>query len=405
MGHGPRFSARRDIAQWGLSFAPDQLHPVRITRLQDETHKSIASAGPSTPVSFLGFKEFPPIGFVKKICSLLLAANDQAHARAVSETREKKQYFKEKLAMTRKLQRQKRVKHRDPMSAFNESPKAFVIDDEEDDLSLASKWQLSEDPRIINVWIRADCMGSIEAVEKYLQEIKIPNDDLEINIVRKDIGPVTDELVKEMDFKNCVILSFRTPLKKQNYKRKRVQVFNQNVIFHLFEDFIKFLEDKLPMKQDITVLGHATVQEIVNPHDAKPVPVVLINNGKFAKNGHFRVKRQGQIVYEQSGAHFRDTNADEVETGSSCRLALDFHQWNPNDLVECINIRFSKTTVDSPQFPLDEELEQSLFQYQPAEPNVNVTNIDFDQLQTVSSSPKVVAKKRKGKLYFEDVQN
>ena len=89
----------------------------------------------------------------------------------------------------------------------------------EDHLDAVSKWSSTphtNDPRQLNIWIRADTWGSIEALENYLYQIVIPNQEYYFQIISKDIGPLFEQIIKECDSRNCYILNFNVPIKKDH---------------------------------------------------------------------------------------------------------------------------------------------------------------------------------------------
>ncbi|ETO15293.1 hypothetical protein RFI_22070, partial [Reticulomyxa filosa] len=209
-------------------FLPDGLEPIRITRLHDETHTAIQTAGPSTPISFLGCKDLPSVG------TLIIGTKDKTEAMTISEMRKRKEHFKHKIELALRMKRERELKEK----KTKKKKKRSKNENEDDNFTSPFTWLSTQDPKTLNIWIRADCWGSIEALEKYLQEIKIPNDDFHFYIFNKDVGPVTEELIREIDHKNCFILAFNTYVDKPKQALKHVKIFQHNIIFHLFHDFI-----------------------------------------------------------------------------------------------------------------------------------------------------------------------
>ena len=90
----------------------------------------------------------------------------------------------------------------------------------------------------------------------------------------------------------------------------------------------------------------------------------IIETGRIKYDGHYRVKRNGKIIYEQWGVtelkHFA-VNVDEVESGDECGLKLNFEDWKAEDLIECLDIVQEKNKIAPPIFDLDPSLQKSLY--------------------------------------------
>lgn len=233
-----------------------------------------------------------------------------------------------------------------------------------------AKWSSTphtNDPRQLNIWIRADTWGSIEALENYLYQIVIPNEEYYFQIISKDVGPLYENIIKECDSRNCYILNFNVPIKKGRYKERHVSIFDSNIIFDLFNKFIETLEDKLAPIEQHVLCGRAWVKEVFEVKEKESMSKVagcIVETGKVKFDGHFRVKRNGKILYEQWGVtelkHFA-VNVEEIESGDECGLKLDFDDWEPEDLIECLEITQEKNKIAPPIFDLDPSLQQSLY--------------------------------------------
>ena len=190
---------------------------------------------------------------------------------------------------------------------------------------------------------------------------------------------------------------FQCANKKGSYKPKYVKVFDSNIIFNLFDKFIETLEDKLaPIEQHI-LCGRAWVKEVFQVketdkekrQDTTKVAGCIVETGKIKYDGHFRVKRNGKIIYEQWGVtelkHFA-VNVDEIESGDECGLKLQFDDWQPEDLIECLEIVQEKNKIAPPIFDLDPVLQQSLYAGSSGGgPGDNNDNVHIHESRTVYS--------------------
>ncbi len=133
----------------------------------------------------------------------------------------------------------------------------------------------------------------------------------------------------------------------------------------MFNKFIETLEDKLQPIESHVLCGRAWVKEIFKVNEAI-IAGCIIETGKIKYDGHYRVKRNGKVIYEQWGVtelkHFA-INVDEVESGDECGLKLEFQDWKSEDLVECLDIIQEKNKIEPPIFDLDPSLQQSLYYF------------------------------------------
>eukprot|EP01084_Bolivina_argentea_P312439 540904_1 len=405
----------------------------KISRLHDEYGNNIDTAGPSTAVSFLGFQKVLP-----EVGTILIAANDDKHANDIIHMRQHNEYFINKLKIHARVSSSHPKLH-DPTIGLSSSSTSRLEDVDEDNLDAISKWSTlphTNDPRQLNIWIRADTWGSIEALENYLYQIIIPNDEYYFQIISKDVGSLYENVIRECDSRNCFILNFNVPIKKGSYKVKHVEIFDSNIIFDLFNKFIETLENKLQPIEKHILCGKAYVREIFevkdkeNNNELTKIAGCIIETGKIKYDGHFRIKRNNKIIYEQWGVselkHFA-INVDQVEAGDECGLKLEFKDWKEEDYIECLDIIQEKNKIAPPIFDLDPDLQKTLyhsnynvlkekeneihihesrtvFSYEDEFENDNDNNEFIGDHKNTSHATRVIAKKVKpGKYVFETV--
>eukprot|EP01083_Nonionella_stella_P059721 156301_1 len=395
---------------------------AKISRLQNENGVNIDCAMPSTPVSFLGFhKALPEVG------TILIAAHNDKHAFDLIQMRETHEYYRNKLKIHARVSSSHPKLH-DPTAALaGNSSHSSMEDVEEDELNIEAKWSSTpntDNPRQLNIWIRADTWGSIEAIENYLYQIRVPNEEYYFEIISKDIGPLYENIIKQCDSRNCYILNFNVPIKRSSYKSKHVAVFDSNIIFDLFNKFIETLEDKLAPIEQHVLCGRAWVKEVFEVKDKERTSYVagcIVESGKIKYDAHFRVKRNGNIIYEQWGVtelkHFA-VNVDEIECGDECGMKLEFEDWQPEDLIECLDIIQEKNKIEAPIFDLDPSLQHSLYSgtggdamHQAMDTVFAYSGEDYEDEnefigthKNTSDAPRVRATKdKKGRRVFESV--
>ena len=125
---------------------------------------------------------------------------------------------------------------------------------------VSAKWSSTpstNDPRQLNIWIRADSWGSIEALENYLYQIVIPNDEYYFQIISKDVGPLYEHIIKECDSRNCFILNFNVPIKRGRFRERHVSIFDSNIIFDshtISNPSHKYINKNAPEKCKLIIL-------------------------------------------------------------------------------------------------------------------------------------------------------
>ncbi len=274
----------------------------KVKALIDDSGKSLKEAGPSIPVKVLGFNGNPSPGE-----EFTVMRNDR-EARQVAEERSDSNRM-DKLAPVR------------PVTLEN------LFD------SIADGQK-----KTLNLILKTDVQGSLEAIIEALK--KVPNDKVDINFVLSAIGPISINDVLLARASQAVIIGFGT--KTDNAaataaKREQVQIKLFSVIYELIDQVKEAMAGMLDPELRESQVGKATVKKVFTL-SKYPVAGCLVDSGRIARNGHARVVRKNQPIYDgtiQTLKRFQD-DASEVRAGMECGIRLgNFDDYMENDTIEC----------------------------------------------------------------------
>ncbi len=266
----------------------------RVRSMKDWRGEAVTSASPSMPVKLLGFKVAPAVGDVMEV------PEDE---KALAKMR-------------------KPVK-----SAVDESMKATAAPE-------AKK----EGKMLLNVIIRADVLGSLEAFLGMLEKVK--HDAVGIDVVAKGLGNITDGDIDKAEATQSIIYGFNvkpTTSAEQLARDKNVEILQSPIIYKLFEDVMVRLQKKLPAEQILTELGKVEVLASFKKLDRGGVIGGKVLGEKVRAGTKLRILRDGAVVGEgeilklQSGRQ----NVKEVSGGSECGIEYSSRtRIEPGDVLE-----------------------------------------------------------------------
>ena len=275
----------------------------RVRAMVDYNGKKLTEAGPSVPVEIMGLDEAPMSG-------------DEFNA--VSD---------EKLARQLVEQRKEKAKEEE----FNRFQKVTL-----DTLfSTLEEGMLKE----LNIIIKADVQGSVEAVKQSL--LKIENDEVRVRIIHGAVGAVNDCDVMLAHASNAIIVAFATGVEQvaaDNAARDGVEVKQYNIIYDLIADVEAAMRGMRSVKYRDVDTGAAEVREIYTVSTVGTIAGSIVTSGNIKRNGKVRVIRNGEQLADtpiKNLKRFKD-DVKEVSSGYECGISLE--NWNdlkPGDVLEC----------------------------------------------------------------------
>ena len=273
-----------------------------VRAMNDDKGRSVKKAGPSIPVEILGLSEVPEGG------DLFYAVDDERKAREVVENRK----FKEKQSRQQK---------------------AAAI-------SLDNLFEHIEEGKIkdLNIIVKADVQGSVEAVTQSLT--RISNDEVRVNVIHGAVGAVTESDVMLASASGAIIVGFNvrpTPGAVTSAENAEVDIRLYRVIYDAIEDIEKALKGMLEPTFREAIIGHAEIRTTFRVSGVGTIGGAYVTDGKIQRNSKVRVVRDGIVIHEGelgSLKRFKD-DAKEVHSGYECGLSIDkFNDIKDGDVVE-----------------------------------------------------------------------
>ncbi len=263
----------------------------RIKRMMDEKGKELASAGPSEPARVIGF-EAPP------------------------ENGEKVYGFREKKRAQQIADSRESVADRYTPGA---TPARVSLEDVFSEIRSSAVKEL-------NVVIKADVQGSLEAVKEALAKIDI--EGVKVNIIRSGVGQINETDIMLASPAGAMVIGFNVTMAGQLRKlaeREKVQVRIYRIIYKLLED-VELAVSSLFEPDIVDVpLGELEIRAIFRVDRNSVICGGMVTRGKIQRNAYYNLRRGGEIILEgQLGSlkRFKD-DAREVTEGFECGLRID----------------------------------------------------------------------------------
>jgi len=281
---------------------------ARVKTMHDEHGKELKEVGPSTPVKITGLSDLPEAG------SEFIAVSTEKEARSIALARLEE--HKGKLAQ----------KGKRGLEGFLESKAA------------------AQEKKVLNVIIRADVQGSLEALKQSLQKIK--SDKAELNIISDEVGQISESDVELSAASNALIVGFHTKVESHAeglIKAKKVVVKLHNIIYHAVDEVRELLRQKLDKIAKENEMGKAEVKAVFKSSHLGRIAGCMVIDGLIKRNHHMRVNRAGSIIWKGSVASLKKVKEDvrEVSKGMECGILLNgFNDFQVGDILESYEISY-----------------------------------------------------------------
>lgn len=259
----------------------------KVRAMKNDRGEDLQEAGPSVPAQIIGFKVAPEVGDI-----LNVAAQEGA----------------EKIDVRAKNAKQTGASRQTVASALD-------MQDDEDNKK-----------KTLNLVVKADVLGSLEAIIGSLQRIR--HDEVGVKIVGKGLGNITENDVATAEATGGTLIGFHvnpTPSAQETINEKEIPFIRYDVIYHLIEWVKEELEKLLETEKIITEIGNLKVMGIFRT-DKKAMTIGgRVESGKVIKGAKVRVKRDGEIVGEGIIATVQrgQSEAKEAPAGTECGLRFE----------------------------------------------------------------------------------
>ncbi|MBD0292014.1 MAG: translation initiation factor IF-2 [Jiangellaceae bacterium] len=279
----------------------------RVRAMLDEFGKPIEEAGPSRPAQVLGLTSVPNAG------DKFLVADDDRTARQIAEKRE---------AMERN-------------ASLAKARKRVTLED----------WLVASKVETLNLIIKGDVSGSVEALEDALLKIDV-GEDVTLRIIHRGVGAVTDNDVNLASIDQGIIIAFNVRAAKsteQLAEREGVEIRYYSVIYQAIDDIEAALKGMLKPEFEEVALGSAEVREVFRSSKFGNIAGCMVAGGVIRRNARARLIRDGVVVADnlaiESLRRFKD-DVTEVREGFECGIGLgSFNDIKVDDQIETFEVR------------------------------------------------------------------
>ena len=275
----------------------------RVRAMVDETGKTVENAGPSIPVEILGLSGAPNAGDDIQVVS------SERQAREVAMSRE--------------------AKYRETKLAAQQAAKLESMFDRMKD----------GDVKTINIMIKADVQGSVEALRESL--LKLATDDIRVNVIAGSVGGISESDVNLALASEAVVIAFN--VRADATARRLIQDAEMNVryysvIYDVINDVRDAMTGMLGSEIREEFIGLAEVRDVFRSSKLGAIAGCMITEGVVKRSNPIRVLRDNVVVYEgelESLRRFKDDVA-EVRNGTECGIGVKgYNDVQPGDQIEC----------------------------------------------------------------------
>ncbi len=275
----------------------------KIRSLVDDKGKSIKKAGPSAPVGIIGFCKMPLAGDNFQIVP------DDKLAKIIINERE-------------------------------EEGRSKIV--EKLELSLDNLFLEIKEGKIdkLNIILKTDTQGSLDALQEAIKKIKIENEEVKIDIIHAGVGNVNETDVMLASASKAIIIGFniRPDANVQKIaKSEKVDIRLHKIIYNLIDEIKSALKGYLKPKIEEYICGQAEVREIFKIPKIGTIAGSYVLSGKLSNNDNIRVIRDGKLIYEGKVSSLKRFKEDvkEVNTGFECGIGVEkFNDIKIKDILE-----------------------------------------------------------------------
>ena len=278
----------------------------RVRVMVDDKGRKVKEAGPSVPVEIMGLAEAPQAG------DAFDAVSDERLARELVEQRKQKQK--------------------------EEQFKSFEKVTLENLFSSLKEGELKE----LNIIVKADVQGSVEAVKQSLE--KLSNDEVRVKIIHGGVGAINESDVMLANASNAIIVGFNVrpdPVAAQNAERDGVDIRCYRIIYDCIDEIEAAIKGMLAPKFREVQQGRAEVRQVVKISSVGNIAGCYVLSGKVTRNSKIRVVRDGIVITEDEISSLRRFKDDvkEVAQNFECGIGLaKFNDIKEGDIFEAFTI-------------------------------------------------------------------
>ena len=274
----------------------------RVRAMTNDLGRRIKTAAPSTPVSITGLNEAPMAG------DHFAVYEDEKAARAAGEERAK-----------RALMKQRQQTHRVSLDNLFDTLKAGEM-------------------KTVNVIIKADVQGSVEALAASL--LKIDVEGVRVNVVHSAVGAINESDITLAEASDAVVIGFNvrpTPQARQQAETDEVEIRLHSIIYKVIEEIEDAMKGMLDPEFEEKILGEAIIRETFKVSKVGTIGGFMVTNGKITRDSSARVIRDGVVIFDGKLASLKHYKDDVKEVGNAQEGGLMIENYNDikvDDVIE-----------------------------------------------------------------------
>ncbi len=279
----------------------------RIKAMNDYRGEKLLEAGPSTPVEILGLSDVPGAG------DRIELAQDEKAAREVATGR---------------------------VSQDREA--SFVVKSRGLTLSQFRQKMQEEDLKELNLIVKADVQGSVEAVKGMLEKVR--NDEVEAKIIYSGVGSITESDILLASASNAIVVGFGVKPEggaRKEAERRKVEIRTYTIIYELIEDIEAAVKGMLEPKFEEQHLGEFEIRIRFDFSKKGIIAGSYVTEGKVIRNALCRVRRSRNLVYDGKIASLKHLKDDVREVTMGMEFGATFDNWldfKEGDIVEAFEM-------------------------------------------------------------------
>ena len=275
----------------------------KVRAMIDDKGRRVKEAGPSVPVEILGLSDVPNAG------EIFVQTDSEKEARSFAET-------------------------------FISENKERLLEETRSKMSLDDLFSQIQAGNLkeLNIIVKADVQGSVEAVKQSL--LKLSNDEVVVKIIHGGVGAINESDVTLAATSNAIIIGFNVrpdSTAKATAEREGVDLRLYRVIYDAIADVEAAMKGMLDPIYEEKVIGHAEVRHTFKASGVGTIAGSYVLDGVFQRNCKVRISREGKQIYEGALASLKRFKDDvkEVKAGYECGLVFDkFNDLQEFDQVE-----------------------------------------------------------------------
>lgn len=279
----------------------------KVRRMVNEYRQNISTALPSTPVVVTGIENVPSAG------DHFMAFSSEKEAREIADKRQ--------------------LRERD--KTLNKGPAASL-----DELF---KQIQDGDIKNVNIILKADTTGSVEALKSSLNKIQV--DGVKINIIHAQTGTITESDIALASASKALIYGFNirpNAAIRQKAQEEKVEIHLHDIIYALTEEIENAMKGMMKPVEQETILGQAEVRQIFTFSKVGTIAGCYVTEGSVKRGAQCRIIRNGVVIYTSKIKSLRreKDDASEVKKGFECGITIEnYNDEKEEDIIEAFEVR------------------------------------------------------------------